>query len=219
MRVAPAIAAMVSALVIGAPTIALADEPAPTPVPGIPGPGVNVPPPTPAPAPAPQPAPAPPGDTAPKTDPAYGDYNNPDVRDFPAPKGKDVIVVAYPERSKRNIITLGGMAAGGLILGAVGLYYHLDSRSAADEVGAHSFSGEPWTADKQAAYERAHSSSVTAGVFYGIGGALLIATAITYIVTEPEAETMVIHPHTDPKPTALVAPIKGGAVVGGAWRF
>ena len=35
-----------------------------------------------------------------------------------------------------------------------------------------------------------------AGVLYGVGGALLIATAITYIVTEPEAETTVIHPHS-----------------------
>jgi hypothetical protein len=213
MRIALAIAATISV-----PLSAAADEP--TAVPGIPGPGVNVPAPAPAPTPAPaEPTTTTPGDTAPKADPAYGDYNNPDVRDFPPPKGKDVVIVAYPERSKTNMIVLGGLAAGGVILGAVGLYYHLDSRSAADEVGAHSFSGEPWSAEKQAAYERAHTSSVAAGVFYGIGGGLLLATAIAYIVTEPKPETMVIHPHSDPKPTALVAPIKGGAVVGGAWRF
>ena len=89
----------------------------------------------------------------------------------------------------------------------------------ADEVSGHSFTGEPWTANKQDAVDRAHSSSITAGVLYGIGGGLLLATAVAYIVTEPEPETMVIHPHSDPKPTALVAPVKGGAVVGGAWRF
>jgi hypothetical protein len=214
MRLALAIAALVSAV----PITAAADDPPPTAVPGIPGPGVNVP----APAPTPPAEPAPtnaPGETAPKVDPAYGDYNNPDVRDFPAPKGKDVIIVAYPERTKTNMIVLGGLAAGGVVAGALGLYFHLDSRSAADEVSGHSFTGEIWTPDKQDALERAHSSSVAAGVFYGIGGGLLLATAIAYIVTEPEAETMVIHPHSDPKPTALIAPTRGGAVVGGAWRF
>jgi hypothetical protein len=211
-----AIAAMVSASLLGAPRTAAADEP--TSVPGIPGPGVNVPRGDAPPPAEPAPAPSPPPD-APPADPAYGDYNNPDVRDFPAPKGKDVVILAYPERTKTNMFLLGGMAAGGVLLGAIGLYYHLDARSAADDVGAHKFTGEPWTTERQDAYDRAHSSSVTAGVFYGIGGALLLATAITYIVTEPEAETMVIHPHTDPKPSAVVAPIKGGALVGGAWRF
>jgi hypothetical protein len=56
-------------------------------------------------------------------------------------------------------------------------------------------------------------------VFYGIGGGLLLATAITYIATEPGPETIVIEPHVSRKPTALVAPTRGGAIVGGAWRF
>jgi hypothetical protein len=216
MKFVLAIAAMVSAPIVGVPMTAAADDPPPTSVPGIPGPGVNVP----APAPAePVPTTRAPGDTAPKTDPAYDDFSNPDVRDFPAPKGKDVIIVAYPERTKTNMIVLGGLAVGGVVAGAIGLYFHLDSRSAAEQVSGHGFTGEIWNTEKQDARDRAHSSSVTAGVFYGIGGGLLLATAIAYIVTEPEAETMVIHPHSDPKPTALIAPIKGGAVVGGAWRF
>jgi hypothetical protein len=218
MRFALVIAAMVSAPMLGAPRTAAADDPAPTAVPGIPGPGVNVPAPAPTPAPAPAPAeppPAAPADTAPPGDPAY----NPDVRNFPAPKGKDVVIVAYPERSKSNMILLGGLAATGAIMGAVGLYFHLDARSASDEVAAHNFTGQAWTADKQETYDRAHSSSTTAGVFYGIGAGLLLAAAITFIVTEPKPETMVIHPHSDPTPSALVAPIKGGAIVGGAWRF
>jgi hypothetical protein len=211
---------MVSTPIVGAPMTAAAEEAPPTSVPGIPGPGVSVPAQTPTPTPAPaEPATAAPGDTGPQADPAYGDFNNPDVRDFPAPKGKDVVIVAYPERSKTNLITMGALGAGGVILGAVGLYFHLDARSASDEVAANGFTGQPWSADKQATYDRAESSSTKAGVFYGLGGALLLATAITYIITEPSPETMVIHPHTDPKPTAVIAPTKGGALVGGAWRF
>jgi hypothetical protein len=200
MRVALAIAATVAL-----PTTALADEP----VPGIPGPGVPVPASEPAPAPAPEAPPVEPG-PAPKSDPAYGD-----VRNFPAPKGKDVVVVGYPERSKQNIVLLGSLAAGGVVMGAIGLYFNLDASSASDEVSANKATGEPWSADKQEVYERAHRSTVTAGIFYGIGGGLLLATAVAYIVTEPKAETTVIHPHA----TALVAPTKGGAIVGGAWRF
>lgn len=223
MRVALAIAAL-----LAAPLTASADEPTPPPtsVPGIPGPGVNVPGPTaPAPSPssspspatsapdaaqAPSPAPGPAPSPAPPTDPAYGD-----VRDFPAPKGKDIVIVGYPERSKSNIILLSSLAAGGVVMGAVGLYFNLDARSASDEVSANQATSLPWTADKQDAYDRAHRSSVTAGIFYGIGGGLLLASAIAYIVTEPKAETTIIHPHT----TALVAPTKGGAIVAGAWRF
>lgn len=221
MRVALAIAAL-----IAAPLTAAADEPAPG-APSAPPPTAGLPGvPTPsstttgstgdAPA-STTPAPAPAPDS--KPDPAYGDRPNYDVKNFPAPKGADVVIVSYPERSKKNLLTLGVLAAGGVILGGVGLYFHLDSRSASDDVSTHKFTGEPWTPERADTFDRAHSSSVAAGVFYGIGGALLLTSAVVYIVTEPKAETTVIHPHYDPKPTALVAPTRGGAVVGGAWRF
>ena len=158
----------------------------------------------------------------PKVDPAYGDRpERHDTRDFPAPRGKDVIIVSYPERSKKNITTLAVLGGGGLLLGAIGLYFNLDARSAADDVSAHSYTGQVWTADRQDTYDRAHSSSVTAGVLYGIGGGLLVATAFAYIVTEPKPETMVIHPHSShaSRTRPLVAPTSGGAVVGGAWSF
>lgn len=225
MRVALAIAAL-----IAAPLAAQAQDDAPAPsAPSAPPPTAGLPgmpnttgtqpsgaPGDTAPAPAPtgeQTAPVP---TVP-TDPAYGDHR--DTRNFPAPRGKDVVIVSYPERSKKNLVVMGGLAAGGLIASAIGLYFHLDANSAVDEVSTNKFTGEPWTPARQDTYDRAHSSAVTAGVFYGIGGGLLLATAVMYIVTEPKPETMVIHPHSDPKPTALVAPTRGGAMVGGAWRF
>ncbi len=227
MRVALAIAAM-----IAVPISAAADEPpAPPPTPtststtsgptfapgGVPLPPSTAPGNTPAPAAStvPPPGTATPGDT-PGADPAYRGTPDPDVRTYRAPRSKDVVIVAYPERSKSNLIMLGALGGGGVVLGAVGLYFHLDSRSASSDVASHKPTGQPWTADKQDTYDRAHRSSVIAGVFYGVGGALVLATAVAYIITEPKAETMTIHPHTA---SALVAPTRGGAIVGGTWSF
>lgn len=218
MRAALAFAATLG-LAAAAPTRAAADEPtgapgsAPTP-PTTAAPGQ-----TPATAPTGQPQPEHPVDE-PKADPAYGERPDADSRNFAGPRGKDVVIVAYPDRTTKNLVTLGVLAGAGVVVGAVGLYFHLDSRDASDKVAAHNFTGEAWTADRQDAYDRAHSSATAAGVLYGIGGALVLATAVVYIATEPKAETMTIHPHVDPKPSAFVAPLRGGgAMVAGAWSF
>jgi hypothetical protein len=147
-------------------------------------------------------------------DPAYGERPDPGVRNFPAPRGKDVVIVSYPERSRNNIYALSGLAIGGAVAGMLGVYFHLDARSAENDVAANKFTGVTWSADRQETYERAHSSGVTAGVLYGIGGGLLLATAIAFIATEPKAENIIIHPHS-----AIVAPTPGGAVVGTGWSF
>ena len=200
MRVVLAIAALVAV-----PITAAADEPAPPPVQALPA----TPPPAGTAAPAEEKPPAP----APPADPAYGEAPEWDVKNFPAPRGKDYVIVSYPERSKKNVTVLVGMAAGGVVLGGLGVYFHLDSRDASDEVGAQKFTGATWTAERQNTYERAHSSAVAAGVLYGVGGGLLLATAIAFIATEPKAENIVIHPHT------AVVPTRGGAFVGTGWSF
>jgi hypothetical protein len=202
MKVALAIAALVAV-----PITAAAEEPtAPAPVQQLPA--------TPRPAGgAPGETPETPPDVAPAADPAYGERPEPDVKNFPAPRGKDVVIVSYPERSKRNIYVLSGMAVGGAVAGMLGVYFHMDARSANDDVAANTFTGTAWTPERQDTYDRAHSSGVTAGVLYGVGGSLLLATAIAYIVTEPTAENIVIHPHT------AIAPTSGGAIVGTGWSF
>lgn len=202
-------AVLAIAAVLAAPITAAADEPAPAPA-SAPTDGSGAPGETPA-----TEAPA----EAPKVDPAYGEHPEHDTRNFPAPRGKDVIIVSFPERSQTNVVTIAALAAGGALAGVVGLYFHIDSRSAADELSSKRFTGEPWTADHQDTYDRAHRSSVVAGVMYGIGGGLLLASAIAFIVTEPDPETMVIHPHSSTRARASIAPTDGGAIVGGAWRF
>jgi hypothetical protein len=190
----------------------------------------------PVPGPAPAPAPAPgepqtdqPPPPAPKVDPAYGEKPDPKYGQPPGAAqestpygrraGKDIYIKSYPDRSHKNMMGLAIAGGASVVFGGIGLYFHLDSRSKSNEVSAHKFTGEVWTSERQESYDAANRSAVVAGVFYGIGGAVLLGTAIAYMITEPKMETIVIHPHTSPKPTALVAPTNGGAMVGGSWSF
>jgi hypothetical protein len=158
----------------------------------------------------------------PKADPAYGEQ--PDPADggagyFAPPKGHEYTIKSYPDRSRANVMGLSLTAGAGAVVGAVGVYFHLDSRDKSDALSAHKLTGLPWTPERQAQYDAAHRSAVTAGVLYGIGGALVLGAAIAFMVTEPKMETITITPHTNPKPTALIAPTPGGALVGGMWSF
>lgn len=167
--------------------------------------------PAPPPPPPEQPVPEPPA-----ADPAYGEKPERDLADggggyFAAPKGKDIVIKQYPDRSRTNVIALWSTAGAGVLLGGVGLAFHLDYRSKSDDLASKRFTGAPWTEGRQATYDDAHRSSVYAGVFYGLGGATLLAATIAFIVTEPKAETIIIHPHVDPKP--------GGAIIGGGFSF
>jgi hypothetical protein len=162
------------------------------------------------PAPSPPPAGGPPGTTVPTLRP------EPDSSDFAKPRaaGKDIVITVPGERSHHNILVLSSIAGAGALLGAVGLYFNLDARSAANDVNADQAQHVPWTPALQSKYDQAHDSSVKAGVFYGLGGAVVIGAIVGLIITTPKDTTTVIHPHT-----ALIAPTPGGAVVGTAWSF
>lgn len=129
----------------------------------------------------------------------------------------DITIEIPGERSSENKILLGSLAGAGLVLGALGAYWHLDSRSASNDVSSDRFTGHAWTAEDEALVDRADRSRGRAIVAYSAGGALLLGAAIVYIVTEPRSETTVIHPHGRGTPT--VAPTEGGAVLGGMWSF
>jgi hypothetical protein len=124
---------------------------------------------------------------------------------------KDIVVTTPGERTTKNIAILASIAGAGVLFGGVGVYYNLDSRSAANDVSAHRPMSVPWTSDRQATYDRAHDSAIKAGIFYGVGGALLVGAAVALIVTQPKDETTIIHPHLEVGP--------GGATLGGTWSF
>ncbi len=129
----------------------------------------------------------------------------------------DVVIEIPGDRSIENKLFLGGLAGAGLIAGALGAYFHLDSSSATDDVSSNKFTGHAWTAEDQELVDRADRSRSRAIVGYSVGGVLLIGTIVAYIVTAPKSEKAVIHPHGRGSPT--VAPTEGGAMLGGMWRF
>ncbi|MBA3458199.1 MAG: hypothetical protein H0T42_34275 [Deltaproteobacteria bacterium] len=128
---------------------------------------------------------------------------------------RDIVIETPGERSTANKAALGGLLGAGLIVGGLGVFWHLDSRSAADDVSASKFTGEAWTAEDRAVADRGDRSKTRATIAYGIGGALLVGAAIAFILTDPPSETVVI----TPRGTPTVAPTEGGAVLGGMWSF
>lgn len=129
------------------------------------------------------------------------------------PPRREIVVETPGERSTSNKLLCGGLAAAGLVAGALGVYWHLDSRDAADAVSADTFTGRAWSAEDVALVDQADRSKTRATVAYGLGGALLVAAVVTFIVTDPPSERSVI------RTGAIVAPTSGGAVVGGMWSF
>jgi hypothetical protein len=123
----------------------------------------------------------------------------------------DIVVTTEGQRSTKNIAILASVAGAGALLGGIGAYFNVQSRSSANDVSASSPTSTPWTAARQATYDNAHDEGVKAGIFYGIGGALLIGAVVGLIVTVPKSETTTIHPHVNVQP--------GGATLGGSWSF
>jgi hypothetical protein len=132
---------------------------------------------------------------------------------------KDIVIEVPGDRDKRNVAMLAAITGAGVLLSAVGVYYNLDAKTGADEISKHPTDTSmltprpPWTAADQDTLDRVHASNIKAGVFYGLGGAVLVGAIVTYIVTAPKDERTVIHPHY------AIAPMPGGAMVGGAWSF
>src|SRR4051812_18107941 len=130
---------------------------------------------------------------------------------------KDIVIEVPGERTTEQKLMIGGLGGVGLIATVVGVYFHLDSRSASNDVTTDHFTGRAGTAGDTALVDRADRSRSRAIVGYSAGGVLLIAAAVAYILTEPKSETTVIHPHGRGSPS--VAPTEGGAVFGGVWSF
>jgi hypothetical protein len=129
---------------------------------------------------------------------------------------KPITIVAPGDRSTNNKLVLGALAGAGVLAGAAGLYFHLDSRSLSDEVGTDTFTGTAWSSEKQSIVDDANSSRTAAIALYGVGSAFLIGAVVYWIATDPPDETIVIQPRSA-QPT--IAPTPGGAVFGGTWSF
>ena len=127
--------------------------------------------------------------------------------------GHDIVVETPNERSTTNIASISGAAGLGAALGGLGVYFHLDSKSAANKVTADSPTNRPWLPADQAAVDQASSDRTKAAIFYGVGGALIIGAVVALIVTDPGSTRTVIHPHL------AIAPTPGGAIAMRSWSF
>jgi hypothetical protein len=146
---------------------------------------------------------------------------------------QEVVIDIPGERTKNNKIMLASIVGAAAVIGVVGLYFQLDWQSARNDVAASLPTGEAWTASHDELVARAERSSTRMGVAYGIGGAVLLGAAITYIATDPKSTQQVIQPSRATASTVprertvarerlvplIVAPTPGGAFVGRTWRF
>jgi hypothetical protein len=137
---------------------------------------------------------------------------------FAAPTHTGTLTYRKPRsRTGTQRLVIAGLAAATVIAGGIGVGYNLDSRSAADEVSADDeLTGKTWTADREATYQRAGSSGDIAVVAYITAAVFAGATATAWLLTDPGDEVMTV-PSTAARP--VVAPVAGGALVGGAWRW
>ncbi|HLL24033.1 MAG TPA: hypothetical protein VK427_17995 [Kofleriaceae bacterium] len=132
------------------------------------------------------------------------------------PQPRRELQVEIPgERSSNNKLFVGGLAAVGLIGSALGVYWHLDSRDASDEVSADAFTGDAWNEDSIALVDRANRSKTRATVAYAVGGAFLVGALVTWIVTEPTSEVAVIRTGG----VAIAPTPDGGTLVTKLWSF
>lgn len=197
-------AALFACLLVGLPRLAAADE---------------APPPT-----EPLVEPVPIQDKTEQAPPTPENYEKPALKTPIRPR--EIVIEVPGIRSRQTKIVLGALLAAGAIGGGLGAYFHLESRSAANDVSQAVFNGQTWTADRQRRFEDGESAKSRAAVGYAIGGAFVIGAIVTLIVTEPKSEQAVLRPrHAGTPQGGLdsrltgVSPIPGGAIAGAGWSF
>jgi hypothetical protein len=180
------------ACLISMPRLAIADE-----APGPSGPLVE---------------PIPIQDTSNEPPPVQENYEKPTLKEPIRPR--EIVIDVPGVRTPSQKIVLGSLIAAGVIGSAVGLYFHMESRSAANEVSESVFNGKTWTPERQDRFDDGERAKSRAAVGYAIGGAFVVGALVALIVTEPSTERAVIRPRH-----AGVVPVPGGAIAGAGWSF
>jgi hypothetical protein len=135
------------------------------------------------------------------------------------PDPRAVSLTVVPPRTSSQRLLIGGVALAAAISIGVGVAFNLDSRDAANQVSDRTPRGVVWTQAQQDLYDRAGRSGHFAEAFYGLGGLLAIGTLVAYWRTQPASKTIELRPGQATPTTAIVAPTRGGAIVGAAWSF
>ena len=117
--------------------------------------------------------------------------------------------------SDRHLIV--GLYVGAAVVGGLGLYFHLDSRAAANDVSNQNEATGPWTAALQSTYDRGHHDGELAEISYGVAGSLLLGAIIATWWTQPKPRTAQVD--VSRIPTPVVSPTRNGGVVSAQWDF
>jgi hypothetical protein len=138
----------------------------------------------------------------------------------PQPDG--VTVRRNRSRCPRQKALIGSLLGGAVIVGGVGLYAHLQSRSASSDVAAIGGStGLTWTEERQATFDRAVRDRTLAIIGYGVGSALLVGAALALVFTDPGSETISVAPdEAAPPPVPLsLTLLPNGAFAEAGWQW
>jgi hypothetical protein len=123
------------------------------------------------------------------------------------------------ERTKRDKILIASLGGGALLVGGIGLLFHLDSRDLSDAISASGrHTGLTYTHDTDDTRRAALRSRAFTIASYGLGGGLLVATLVAYILTDPGTETITLDGE-GARPPVAIEPIVGGAVGTASWTF
>jgi hypothetical protein len=123
------------------------------------------------------------------------------------------------ERTVRQKILIASFGGGALLVGGVGLLFHLDSRDKSDSISASGrHTGMVYSEaidDTRRAALRSRALTIAS---YGVAAGLLVTTLVLYVVTDPGTETITLDEAQARLPVTL-EPVAGGALGGLAWGF
>jgi hypothetical protein len=117
------------------------------------------------------------------------------------------------ERCRADRMLIGGLLAGAAVTTGAGVYFHLDSRAAAEELSAKRLTNLRWSEELAETYDRGQRSGTLARVSYGLAGALAIGTLVAVWLTDPGEEVVEL------RVRASATVTDDGASVGAAWQF
>jgi hypothetical protein len=124
------------------------------------------------------------------------------------------------ERTARQRVLIGSLLGGALVVGGIGLLFHLDSRDKSDEVSASGpHTGRVYTREVDDTRRAALRSRAVTVAAYGAGAGLVIASLVVFLVTDPGTETIVLGDRAAARPSIGLEPVAGGALVAGGWSF
>lgn len=122
-------------------------------------------------------------------------------------------------RTRTQRIWLGGLGGATALAGGLGLYFHLDSRDASNEVSTSRSTlgaGYTYTLEREATRERALRSRNIAIGAYAVGGVLLVSTIVALVKTQPASAEVRVR---SADPATSVVPLPGGAFAARTWSF